>query len=74
VALIRRYDSHVIAIGRDEYLLGCLYARRNLYFDGSRTVCVDHITKITAVRLSEEETQENPLVSVASGEKWTVST
>ena len=29
---------------------------------------------ITAVRLSEKETRENPLVSVASGEKWTVST
>jgi hypothetical protein len=23
VALIRRYDGHVIATGRDEYLLGC---------------------------------------------------
>ena len=30
--------------------------------------------QITAVRLSEKETRENPLVSVASGEKWTVST
>jgi hypothetical protein len=29
---------------------------------------------ITAVRLSEEERRENPLVSVASDEKWTVST
>jgi hypothetical protein len=28
----------------------------------------------TAVRLSEEERRENPLVSVASDEKWTVST
>jgi hypothetical protein len=32
------------------------------------------MTEITAVRLSEKETRENPLVSVASGEKWTVST
>ena len=32
------------------------------------------ISDDTAVRLSEEETRENPLVSVASGEKWTVST
>jgi hypothetical protein len=29
---------------------------------------------LTAVRLSEEERRENPLVSVASDEKWTVST
>src|SRR5271166_4030681 len=34
----------------------------------------DNVRGFTAVRLSEEETQENPLVSVASGEKWTVST
>ena len=35
----------------------------------------DHsVGVVTAVRLSEEETRENPLVSVASGEKWTVST
>src|SRR6516165_1894768 len=32
------------------------------------------VPRITAVRLSEKETRENPLVSVASGEKWTVST
>jgi hypothetical protein len=29
---------------------------------------------LTAVWLSEKETRENPLVSVASGEKWTVPT
>jgi hypothetical protein len=57
-----------------EVLIGKDFKQRLAFVRDRREVEINKKPDDTAVRLSEEETRKNALVSVASGEKWTVST